>query len=320
MWLWLSRKAPILATVCVCVLACALPVLLAQTNVANSSASLAGKTLITAEGAWTVTGLWSFSRSTSAPFAVNANAAKVTNLDADKLDGLDSTYFLDATHITSGVLAIANGGLNTATVPSSGQIPIGNGTGYTVTGISAGTGIVVTPTTGAISISATISAVYDRNTTGTVVSNTGTETSVYSKTIAGGQLSTNKYMRITMLGDYVNNSGSTSIFTIRVKYGGTTFTTMSYSFNSGATHGATKVQADVLAKGATNTQEGFGSYWWGAGNTGGASGGIFGYDFTGHTGMAIDSTADQTLQITVQHSFTSSSTTWTTGPILVEIM
>ena len=41
----------------------------------------------------TVTGLWTFSRSTNAPFACVAGAAKVTYLDADKLDGYEGTAF-----------------------------------------------------------------------------------------------------------------------------------------------------------------------------------------------------------------------------------
>jgi hypothetical protein len=45
-----------------------------------------------------VTGLWSYSRSTSAPFGVNSGAAVVSNLDADKVDG----YHLDQDVRTTG--------------------------------------------------------------------------------------------------------------------------------------------------------------------------------------------------------------------------
>lgn len=66
---------------------------MADTSVSNTTAQLSGKTLITAEGDWTITGLHSYSRGASAPFAVNSGAAKVTNLDADLLDGLESAGF-----------------------------------------------------------------------------------------------------------------------------------------------------------------------------------------------------------------------------------
>jgi hypothetical protein len=54
-------------------------------------------------GTETVTGLWSFSRSTSAPFGVNSGAAAVTNLDADKVDG----YHLNQDVRTTGAPAFA---------------------------------------------------------------------------------------------------------------------------------------------------------------------------------------------------------------------
>lgn len=50
----------------------------------------------TANGAssYTQTGLITFDRDPSAPFAVTASSAKVDNLDADKLDGIDGTSYL----------------------------------------------------------------------------------------------------------------------------------------------------------------------------------------------------------------------------------
>lgn len=63
-------------------------------SVLNSDANLTGKTIVAAENADTISGLKTFDRGTSAPFAVaNASAAKVTNLDADKLDGFDESAF-----------------------------------------------------------------------------------------------------------------------------------------------------------------------------------------------------------------------------------
>lgn len=53
----------------------------------------------------TVTGLWTFSRGASAPFAVASGAAKVAYLDADKLDGYEASAFprkAEAAVITGG--------------------------------------------------------------------------------------------------------------------------------------------------------------------------------------------------------------------------
>jgi len=55
----------------------------------------------------------------------------------------------------SGVLPVANGGTNIATVPTNGQLLIGNGTGYTLASLTAGSNITITPGAGTISIAAT---------------------------------------------------------------------------------------------------------------------------------------------------------------------
>ena len=55
----------------------------------------------------------------------------------------------------SGTLPVANGGTNLATIPTNGQLLIGNGTGYTLASLTAGSNITITPGAGTISIAAT---------------------------------------------------------------------------------------------------------------------------------------------------------------------
>jgi phage FluMu protein gp41 len=69
---------------------------MADIQVANTDADLSGNTVVTEENAYTITGLHTYSRSTSPPFAVNSGAAVVANLDADKLDGIEATGFVKA--------------------------------------------------------------------------------------------------------------------------------------------------------------------------------------------------------------------------------
>lgn len=59
----------------------------------NTTSNLSGKTVTIAEGTHTITGAWTFSRSPSAPFAVTSGSAMVTNLDADKLDGIEGSGY-----------------------------------------------------------------------------------------------------------------------------------------------------------------------------------------------------------------------------------
>ena len=65
----------------------------------------------------------------------------------------------------AGTLGVSNGGSGLYTTPTNGQIDIGNGTGFTRTTLTAGTGISVTNASGSITIA---------NTGGTVTSVTGT--------------------------------------------------------------------------------------------------------------------------------------------------
>lgn len=54
----------------------------------------------------------------------------------------------------SGVLPIANGGTATGATPSNGQLLIGNGTNYTLSTLTAGSGVTITNGAGSISIAA----------------------------------------------------------------------------------------------------------------------------------------------------------------------
>jgi hypothetical protein len=64
--------------------------------------------------------------------------------------------------------------------------------------------------------------VYARSTNEVDVVNTTTETALYSKTITGGHLASDRAARVTIAGDYLGNTGGQSQFTLRVKLGGTT--------------------------------------------------------------------------------------------------
>jgi microcystin-dependent protein len=65
---------------------------------------------------------------------------------------------LSAAVITSGALAVANGGTGLGTTPSNGQLLIGNGANYALGNLTAGTGINISNSAGAITVSATADA------------------------------------------------------------------------------------------------------------------------------------------------------------------
>jgi hypothetical protein len=88
--------------------------------------------------------------------ATNAADAR-TNLGL----GTISTQNSNSVSITGGTitgitdLAVADGGTGLSTVPTNGQLLIGNGTGYSVAAITAGTGVTVTNGSGTITLSTT---------------------------------------------------------------------------------------------------------------------------------------------------------------------
>ena len=47
-------------------------------------------------------------------------------------------------HAITGTLPVANGGTNVSSTPSNGQLLIGDGTGYTLANLTAGTGVTIT--------------------------------------------------------------------------------------------------------------------------------------------------------------------------------
>jgi hypothetical protein len=97
----------------------------------SSSASLGsgggGGSTSTPNGAasYTQTGLITFDRDPSAPFAVSASSAKVTNLDADLLDGEEAADFHDAAQLTGALPAISGASLTNlnASNLASGTVP-----------------------------------------------------------------------------------------------------------------------------------------------------------------------------------------------------
>lgn len=69
--------------------------------------------------------------------------------------GLLTTGNIDLSSEVTGTLAIARGGTGLGTSPANGQLLIGNGTGYTLNTLTAGSNININNTAGAITISAT---------------------------------------------------------------------------------------------------------------------------------------------------------------------
>lgn len=76
-------------------------------------------------------------------------------------------------------LAVADGGTGVSTVPTNGQLLIGNGTGYSVAALTAGAGVTITNGSGSITVGIPPRAVAASGTSGTLTPN-GDTTDVFN--------------------------------------------------------------------------------------------------------------------------------------------
>ena len=147
----------------------------------------------------------------------------------------------------------------------------------------------------------------DRDVTATTVSGTTAETTVYTYTVPGGSLSTNRMLRLTLLGYVTAYSASTQTLTVRVKYGGTTLFTYAAATAATTTDYALRVLSEISALNSASAQ------WATTECDRGYNASIAG-TASGTTTRAIagcpasvNSAADQTLTVTFQPSHTGLS-------------
>ena len=152
----------------------------------------------------------------------------------------------------------------------------------------------------------TYAKILNHTTTPVTVGDTVTETSIYSFSVPGGSLSTNRRIGVKLFGKW-SGDGSHAL-TIRAKYGATTICSLEY-FNSGGTpsNAPFNIQFDLTSSGATGTQNGFlQAQAYDAREVIASSGQQASF------GTATeDSTADKTLNITVQWTVADNSDTYT---------
>jgi len=133
--------------------------------------------------------------------------------------------------------------------------------------------------------------------------------SVPGNTIAGGVL------RLTLAGDYLNNSGASRTFTLRIKYGATTlYDDATASIGATAVRRNWELQVTLGNTASTNDQWMTAKWIWGSGTATAGQG-----DFALTPGAlttfqplmtgtaAEDSTASKTLAVTIQHSTNNAS-------------
>lgn len=171
------------------------------------------------------------------------NAANITSgtLPTGRLSGsytgITGVGTLTAGTWNGSTIGIGYGGTGVTSTPLNGQLLIGNGTGYTLSTLTAGTNVTVTNTAGGITISATPSA----GGTVTSVSGSGGTTGL---TLTGGPITTSG--TLTLGGTLVVSNGGTGATTLTgyVKGNGT----------SAMTASTTIPNTDITGLGTMSTQ------------------------------------------------------------------
>jgi hypothetical protein len=169
--------------------------------------------------------------------AVDAPSGKGSNAQMDAIDLLIASTPQKPAGIVTGEAMVYNTGAGVFQRSSVTKLASGNfgpvinsdidaAAAIAVTKLAAGSNGDVLTTTGGVpgwaAPTAAGVAIYDRG-AAVDVANTAAETSLYSKSITGGDLSTNKKLRLELLGDILFNNATTNTLTLRVKFGGTTF-------------------------------------------------------------------------------------------------
>lgn len=228
-----------------------------------------------------------------------------------------------------GIIPIANGGTGLSTTPTDGQLLIGktSTSAYVLSTLTGSSTVTVTNGSGTITLTAPKLnvTVLSSSLTAQAVGNTTSPTSVFSFVVPGGTLSTNKALRLTLTGKYRNESGGSSTCAYTGSYGGTNFVAGSFRNTSTGTIGMQQMVALLNANGATNSQRVNAIMWpmqdatiqavaaWSASTT-------VQPQIAFNDTMAVDSTVDQTFDITWTHGTANAAIIYTRFAAVLELL
>lgn len=162
--------------------------------------------------------------------------------------------------------------------------------------------------------------VLDRDVVVAEVVSTTAETTVYTYSVAGGTLGTTKALRLTLIGDFLNNTGGAVVVTIRVKYGATTVCDFGgISATTSASRRNVRVEVNLSAFNSTSAQVAVGSAWL---SPAGGSGTVTLHAVSGTAGTAAteDSTASKAFAVTVELDTSSASASFKASTVQLELL
>jgi hypothetical protein len=220
--------------------------------VSITNATWTGNTIATGYGG---TGLTTFTAANNAIYSTSSSALAAGTLPTaaggtalTSFTSGGAMYATSTSALTTGTLPIASGGTGLTSTPANGALDIGNGTGFTRTTLTPGTGISITNGSGSISIASTItSGVTVTDDTSTATAIYPTLTSATSGSVSGLSVTSTKF-------NFVPSTGTMTASNLEAANGMITNSqtvTTNYSIPSGSN--AIAVGPVTVAGGATVT-------------------------------------------------------------------
>ena len=153
----------------------------------------------------------------------------------------------------SGTLNTGNGGTGTSSTPSNGQLLIGNGSGYSVANLTAGTGVTITNGSGSITIAASGGGGPTINVLNVTTTSSGTfynnsPSSTYSKPLIGNATGGTNYGAFFFKnGSTGYNVSSASLSSIGITDSTSSFTSYTSGSDFSSSPGTFNVSDDTVA-------------------------------------------------------------------------
>ena len=208
-----------------------------------------------------------------------------------------------------------------------------NATGVVSAAAPSTSGFVLTSTGTDFTSQIAPITILDKSTTTTTVNNTATDTTIYTLSVPANTLGTNHMLRVDMGGTYLNNGGSASTLTVRIKFGPVPtvmYADATYSIGTGSTvKSAWELHFILAADASATAQKVRGRFEIGDNAAGATTGsGDLGTATATRNGTmspiygtaAVDSTVTQTLLVTMQHSVANTSISIVREGVLTELI
>lgn len=190
--------------------------------------------------------------------------------------------------------------------PTDGQLLIGNtaGTRFDAAALTAGAGVLVTNGAGTITLGAdtTVRRVLDRNVTMIEDINNAAPVTIYTFAVAGGTLSTNREIRLHLVGDYLNGSGGGVNLVVQATFGATVVCADTTTPASSGSRRSFEIELTISGQNATNAQVAACTVTVGAAATNlGIAAAPNSRDHAVHTAVVEDGTVNRTLLVQITH-------------------